>query len=295
MKIKVPWGIVAGQWHGSSENRPIVMLHGWQDNAGTFERLIPLLPSNQSYLAVDLPGHGFSSHIPHVMHYSLFHYIHTLNLIKRHYSWDKMSLIGHSMGGMISTLFAAMNQNQCDFLICIDGLVTPFSGNGAERARRLQKLAGSDFLDLVAKQQNSSTPKGFPFDDTAKRWSEQISIDIDSIKCLMKRGLAPLPHDPDRFHYTRDSRLKILDFGLDALPEPVFEVLAKQINIPHLFIKAAKARYYEQNDGKDSAIQIYQNGNKQFEWISINEGHHLHLTNPHSISTQLSSFINKCR
>jgi len=37
-------------------SRPIVCIHGWQDNAGTFDRLIPLLPREFSYLAIDLPG-----------------------------------------------------------------------------------------------------------------------------------------------------------------------------------------------------------------------------------------------
>lgn len=32
------------------------MLHGWMDNAGTFDTLIPLLPKELSYLSIDLPG-----------------------------------------------------------------------------------------------------------------------------------------------------------------------------------------------------------------------------------------------
>lgn len=60
----MPWGIVAGKWYGPENVRPILMLHGWQDNAGTFNTLIPLLPQNHSYLALDLPGHGLSSRLP---------------------------------------------------------------------------------------------------------------------------------------------------------------------------------------------------------------------------------------
>ena len=44
-------------------------MHGWQDNAGSFDRLIPLLPRNHAYLAIDLPGHGLSSRIPNGMQY----------------------------------------------------------------------------------------------------------------------------------------------------------------------------------------------------------------------------------
>ena len=40
-------------------------MHGYMDNAGTFDRLIPLLPDKFYVVAIDLPGHGFSSHVPY--------------------------------------------------------------------------------------------------------------------------------------------------------------------------------------------------------------------------------------
>lgn len=42
--IPVPWGEIAGKWYGDRSQQPVLALHGWQDNAGTFDRLVPLLP-----------------------------------------------------------------------------------------------------------------------------------------------------------------------------------------------------------------------------------------------------------
>lgn len=39
-------------------------VHGWNDNAGTFDKLIPMLPQDLYIVAVDMPGHGLSSHLP---------------------------------------------------------------------------------------------------------------------------------------------------------------------------------------------------------------------------------------
>lgn len=64
IQIEVPWGIVAGKWYGDRDQQPVLALHGWQDNAGTFDKLIPLLPACVPILAIDLPGHGLSSHYP---------------------------------------------------------------------------------------------------------------------------------------------------------------------------------------------------------------------------------------
>lgn len=58
--------IYLAKWWGSKDKQPIIAIHGWQDNAGTFDPLVELLPTNLSILCIDLPGHGRSSHIPKV-------------------------------------------------------------------------------------------------------------------------------------------------------------------------------------------------------------------------------------
>ena len=44
-----------------------VALHGWLDNAGSFDGVAPLVVSScpsQSVICLDYPGHGLSSHLP---------------------------------------------------------------------------------------------------------------------------------------------------------------------------------------------------------------------------------------
>lgn len=54
-----------GKWWGSRSVQPIIAVHGWQDNAGSFDKLAPLLcEEGFSIYAIDLPGHGHSSHLP---------------------------------------------------------------------------------------------------------------------------------------------------------------------------------------------------------------------------------------
>ncbi|CAG7817538.1 unnamed protein product [Allacma fusca] len=62
--IQVPWGHVSGKTWGDVNGIPVLGLHGWTDNAGTFDRLAPLLPKSLYFVAIDLPGHGRSSHHP---------------------------------------------------------------------------------------------------------------------------------------------------------------------------------------------------------------------------------------
>lgn len=36
INIEITTGTLAAKWWGSMDKRPILMLHGWQDNAGKF-------------------------------------------------------------------------------------------------------------------------------------------------------------------------------------------------------------------------------------------------------------------
>uniref|UniRef100_A0A6P4EI86 Uncharacterized protein LOC108041320 n=1 Tax=Drosophila rhopaloa TaxID=1041015 RepID=A0A6P4EI86_DRORH len=69
VKIPVPWGYISGRWYGNRKERPILGIHGWLDNLGSFDRLIPLLPDYIGVLCIDLPGHGRSSHLQSGMNY----------------------------------------------------------------------------------------------------------------------------------------------------------------------------------------------------------------------------------
>jgi len=57
--------VVAAKVWGKPNNRPVLALHGWQDNAGTFDKLIPMLPQNLYVVCLDFVGkrsnHKFNS------------------------------------------------------------------------------------------------------------------------------------------------------------------------------------------------------------------------------------------
>lgn len=100
-KFEVPWGFIAGKWYGDRHRQPVLAFHGWQDNAGTFDRLIPLLPKTIPVLSIDLPGHGRSSHFPPGIQYHVFwDYIPVVRRIVKYFGWEKVKLMGHSLGGI---------------------------------------------------------------------------------------------------------------------------------------------------------------------------------------------------
>jgi pimeloyl-ACP methyl ester carboxylesterase len=47
--------LAAREWPGDGPK--VLALHGWLDNAASFDPLLPLLPDVHA-VAIDLPGHG---------------------------------------------------------------------------------------------------------------------------------------------------------------------------------------------------------------------------------------------
>jgi pimeloyl-ACP methyl ester carboxylesterase len=96
--------LAAREW-GPAEGMPALALHGWLDNAASFDRLAPLLPEHH-LVALDLAGHGRSQHRhPSVVHHFI-DWAPEVVAVADQLGWESFELIGHSMGAGISTLVA---------------------------------------------------------------------------------------------------------------------------------------------------------------------------------------------
>uniref|UniRef100_A0A3Q3L8H9 Serine hydrolase like n=1 Tax=Mastacembelus armatus TaxID=205130 RepID=A0A3Q3L8H9_9TELE len=101
LSIPVPWGEIRGKVWGPDHGCPVLCLHGWADNCGAFNTLIPLLPKECRYVAVDLAGHGRSSHRPPGDFYHFPLYVMDVLRVTEALQWSKFSIIGHSMGDTV--------------------------------------------------------------------------------------------------------------------------------------------------------------------------------------------------
>lgn len=293
----MPWGHIAGKWYGAETTRPILMAHGWQDNCATFDKLIPRLPNHLSYLTIDFPGHGLSSPLPSGMIYTYIQFLSVMTHIRNHFKWDKFSFCSHSMGAQISSFYAALFPNECDLLICIDEILCPWQYSPDYKIKHLQNLA-RESVQLNALNQNGKEPPSYSFEECADRWVKGTSesVDRESVPILMKRGTLPSKTHPNKIFFSRDVRLKVVDFGNANMSSNSYELIVRRIIAPHLYVRSNKNPFNVKRDESiGRAIDIYTKSNPKFEWFGADAPHHLHLTHPELISDQVSGFINKYR
>ncbi|KAG0368497.1 hypothetical protein BGZ54_001811 [Gamsiella multidivaricata] len=134
-------GIVLAAKHWRTAGAPVqarpsrrfLAFHGHLDNANSFDMLAPLMihqlgPEPVEIVALDLAGHGISSH-RQTGDYSFWRYVEDVDQVSEQLGWEKHSVIGHSMGGAISALYAGLFEfrytsssysNGFDMKHCID-------------------------------------------------------------------------------------------------------------------------------------------------------------------------------
>jgi len=101
---------------------PVLALHGWLDNAASFERLAPQLDGCH-VVAIDMPGHGHSSHRFPQGSYNLWDDLLDLLALADQLGWQKFHLLGHSRGAMIAFLLAVAAPERIASLSLLDGML----------------------------------------------------------------------------------------------------------------------------------------------------------------------------
>lgn len=92
---------------GTTANPPALFIHGWGATHKFWRHVLPPLSLRYHCLAPDLPGFGQSDKPK--MDYSIPSLAAFVGKIADAFGLDSFDLVGHSMGGLISTLFTLEN------------------------------------------------------------------------------------------------------------------------------------------------------------------------------------------
>ena len=128
--------LAAREW-GVPDGLPVLALHGWLDNCGSFAVLAPLL-SGVRLIALDLAGHGLSGHRSADATYNIWQDVGDIHAVATQLEWDSFALLGHSRGAMVATLTAGTFPECITHLALLDSLV-PQALPGAQIPGQLRR------------------------------------------------------------------------------------------------------------------------------------------------------------
>lgn len=292
IELTFPWGTMAAKWWGRKDVRPIVAVHGWQDNAGSFDTLIPLLSSDWSYLAIDLPGHGRTSHLPGGISYNKMDLIFVFNELMEIYRWPKISFLAHSMGSIAAFVFTALFPKKVDLIIALD-TIKPQVFTPKVAVKFLQYQSENLLLADKRNRDATSLPPTYAYDELVDRviLGSMQSVDRDKAKYMIERAVVESKDSPGKFHFSRDIRVKYM-FDFHFAQDLCLE-MAKHIRIPHLFIRASDKMFSEHPKHIKEIVELLQRTNPHFQVAHVVGTHHMHLNSPELVAPHVNEFLRR--
>lgn len=256
-----------------------VLLHGYMDAAGTWDRVAPALAaSGLRVVAPDVRGFGDGARAPLGSYYHFADYVFDLaDLVIAIEPEDPVMIFGHSMGGTIATLFSGAFPERVSRLALLEGLGPPDSAfdDGPVRMRA--------WIDQVRRV----------------RSQEGRTSTLDRADARRRLG-ANHPNVPDD---VLDSRLPHLvrDVGDDRVvwrfdplhrttsPVPFFARLfvafARKVTCPVLFVSGGPTGFHPPDE--DERLAAFA----RLDRAEIaGAGHMMHWTSPDEVARALVTF-----
>jgi pimeloyl-ACP methyl ester carboxylesterase len=264
---------VAARAWGPPDGPRWLLLHGWLDNARSFDHLAPLLPG-QRLIALDLPGHGLSEWRHADADYSFTSWVLAVFEVADTLGWQRFSLIGHSLGAAISVLAAGTLPDRVERLIAIEA-AGPFTRPEGSAAELLASAVADRYKErkltvhatlLAAARRLASAVPGL---------SESAAL------LLVERGLREVPGG---FTWRADPRLR--DQPAALYTEEQVHTFLRRIRASTLFLFADEGWAFPPGSIEARVLSV---SNAQL--AKLPGRHHLHLDEAPRVASAINAFI----
>lgn len=203
----------------------MLALHGWRDNSASFNRLAELLPERR-IIAPDFPGHGRSTRRHAQASYSIWSYLEEVDALVESHCAGGCVLLGHSMGGAVAALYAALYPERCERLVLLDSI-----GPLATRAQDapVQMREAQDQL----RTRKLSWRQHYPSLDAAIAARASRGLNEPAARALAERGVR---RDDQGWYWDQDPRLAMKNTV--SFTEEHSQAFLERIECPVLLVAA---------------------------------------------------------
>ncbi|XP_065272355.1 serine hydrolase-like protein 2 [Emys orbicularis] len=292
LKFPVPWGHIAAKAWGSPQGRPVLCLHGWLDNANTFNRLIPLLPKDYYYMAMDFGGHGLSSHRPAGFPYHFLDYVSEIRRVTAALKWSRFTLMGHSLGGSVAGMFSCIFPEMVDKLILVESygfFPAPQESDAWLNSKR------KVIERLLSLEENKHQPPKIrsPQEALQRLLQANNHLTEESGRILLQRGATEVPGG---LVYNRDMRA--LTHNQDSLTLEQCVSFLNKIQASVLMIIAQDGIFNPEAENVSQNFvkllrEAFQSNLKHFQFAEVTGNHFVHLNEPEVVAGLINIFLKR--
>lgn len=263
--------------HGFSNQNtdaPLLLcLHGWLDNSASFQPLTPFL-TEYHVVTIDFAGHGLSEHRSSDSYYHFIDWLSDVLALCDYNQWQKITLIGHSMGGMVASAFSSAFPERVDQLILLDSIGFLFSEKN-ETAKQLRK-------GLLSRATLNTRKKDYESISSAISARLKVSdLTFKDAELIVTRSLKSTSTG---FHWRYDKKLQLTSPYRFSKAQAID--LIKNIQCRCLFIGAENQSHFLK-----SALILFAPLFKDISCYHLVGGHHVHMEKPEQVSEIIKKFL----
>lgn len=275
--------LAARAW-GDPALPPLLAVHGWLDNAASFDRLAPLLVDHH-VIAIDLAGHGRSDHRAPGNWYAYVDYLDDIAEVIAHFGWSRVDLLGHSLGATLASVFAAVHPQQVGNLLLVEGL-GPLSSPAEHALASLRRALGAR-----ARFDGERLRVFATVDAAVEARCRSGAISADAARAIVERGLdTVVAGEPSSgYRWSSDPRLT-LPSAL-RLTEPQVASIIDAMACRTLLVLAEPAAPYLARELIDARITRAAD----IEVVRMAGSHHLHIEHAEAVADAMLAFLREDR
>ena len=252
---------------GNPSAPPLILQHGGRDHCRSWDWVAQELAKDWHVIAPDLRGHGDSAWVPDG-NYEMNAFVYDFAQLVHSLGHDEVTIVGHSLGGNISSRFAGLYPEKVRKFVNIEGL------GPAPQRRAEREAAGyaNRFRKWIEDRRKAAgrIPRRYPSIEAAyARMKEENGFLTDEqARHLTIHGASR--NEDGTWSWKFDPYLNVWPF--DDVPEARTDELWRAITCPMLLLYGADS--WASNPEKDGRMDVFTNGARVVEFE--NAGHWLH-------------------
>lgn len=222
-----------------------------------------------------------------MQYYLFWDGITLIRRIVKYHKWSNITLIGHSLGGALSFMYAACFPDEVEKFVSID-IAAPTVRDHIALASKT-----GDCIDkyLTYETLPKSKMPCYDYDEMIKLVLDayQGSVDLESCKVLMRRGMAPTNDGKGGYHFSRDLRLKVSMMGMFS--EEQVLTYAGQVRCQVLNIRGNPGMSFGDPNVYPKVMDKLREHCKKLDYAEVEGSHHLHLVHPERVYKIITDFL----